>query len=173
MSVSRTVRTGSFRRVGKPPGDIQERGLKSFDTERTVLARSPLEGKVYKLVCILNAVMVLPFAVTVLVAPEFTFGQFGLDLGPEGAGVARGYGATALGWGIACVLLSGLRDAAVVRAILVASLAFNAVEVLVQVPVAFSGIASAMIWTTIVGHAVTAALSAVALFGPAGVRAHP
>jgi hypothetical protein len=117
----------------------------------------------FRLVCILNALMVLPFAASVLVAPDFTFSQFGLDLGPEGAGVARGYGATALGWGIACVFLNGSTDALTTRAILIASLAFNFAEVLVQVPVAFSGIASPMIWTTIVGHGVTGALSAAAV----------
>lgn len=117
----------------------------------------------FKLVCILNALMVLPFAVSVLIAPDFTFGQFGLDLGPEGAGVARGYGATALGWGIACILLRDSKELHVTRAILAASFVFNAVEVLVQVPVALSGIASAMIWTTIVGHAIVAVLSALSL----------
>lgn len=117
----------------------------------------------FRIVCTLNAFMVLPFAASVLIAPDFTFGQFGLDLGAEGAGVARGYGATALGWGIACALLAGTPHAEVRRAILAASLAFNLVEVLIQVPVALSGVASAMIWTTIVGHAVVAALSAAAL----------
>lgn len=122
----------------------------------------------FKLVCILNALMVLPFAVSVLIAPDFTFGQFGIDLGAEGAGVARGYGATALGWGIACVLLRDAADAGAVRGMLIASLVFNAVEVVIQVPVALSGIANAMIWTTIVGHAVVAVLSAVALSRPTG-----
>lgn len=125
----------------------------------------------FRLVCILNALLVLPFAVSVLVAPDFTFGQFGLDLGPEGAGVARGYGATALGWGIACVMLRDAKDWSVMRAMLIASLAFNAVEVLVQVPVAFSGIATAMIWTTIIGHAVVAALSALVLLRSSGAAA--
>lgn len=117
----------------------------------------------FRLVCILNAVMVLPFAISVLIAPAFTFDQFGLDLGAEGAGVARGYGATALGWGIACVLLRDAAETAVVRALMIASLAFNGVEVLLQVPIALSGIASAMIWTTIIGHAVVAVLSAMVL----------
>ncbi len=117
----------------------------------------------FRIVCLLNAIMVLPFAASVLVAPHFTFGQFGLDLGPEGAGVARGYGATALGWGIACTLLRNVTLAEVIRAILIASLAFNLVEVVIQVPIALSGIASAMIWTTIAGHAVAAALSGAAL----------
>lgn len=119
-------------------------------------------------VCILNALMVLPFAASVLAAPHFTFDQFGIDLGAEGAGVARGYGAAALGWGIACLLLRNAVDPPVVRAVLIASLAFNAVEVLVQVPIALSGAATAMIWTTIVGHALVAAFSAAALVGRAG-----
>lgn len=117
----------------------------------------------YRLVCLLNALLVLPFAVSALVAPDFTFANFGLDLGPEGGGVAQGYGAAALGWGLAAALLSGATDRAVTQPILIASLAFNLAEVAVQVPVALSGIASAMIWGTVIGHAVLAVLSVIAL----------
>lgn len=120
----------------------------------------------FRLVAILNAVMVLPFAACALAAPDFTFGLFGLDLGAEGAGVARGYGATALGWGLLCAMLSGTSDAAVRRSLLVASLAFNGAEVLLQVPIALSGIASAMIWSTIAGHAAIAVLGALGLARP-------
>ncbi|MBL9047298.1 MAG: hypothetical protein JNK34_08325 [Tabrizicola sp.] len=101
----------------------------------------------------------LPSAVSVLAAPVITFNQFGIDLGPEGAGIARGYGATALGWGIACLLLAGSAVAEVLRAITLASVAFNGAEVLLQVPIALSGIASSMIWVTISAHAPLAALS--------------
>jgi hypothetical protein len=118
---------------------------------------------VYRLVCILNAVLVLPFAVLVLAAPHFTFGQFGISLGDEGAGVARGYGATALGWGIVCTLLRDTSDPSVARPVLIASLVFNVAEVLIQVQVALSGIASPMIWTTIIGHSAVAVLSALCL----------
>jgi hypothetical protein len=131
------------------------------------------EDKMSRLVCILNAIMVLPFAVSALALPVFTFDMFGLDLGAEGAGVARGYGATALGWGLACVLLRNSLDVQVRQAVLIASFAFNAAEVLLQLPIAFSGIASPMIWTTIVGHGVIAMLSAYALLAlkPAGLSA--
>ncbi len=118
----------------------------------------------FKLICGLNALMVLAFAASALVAPDFTFARFGLDLGPEGAGVARGYGAAALSWGLVCVLLIRATAPETVRAVLIASLAFNGAEVLLQVPVALSGIAAPPIWGTIVGHAVVAALSAAALF---------
>jgi hypothetical protein len=121
----------------------------------------------FKLACILNAILVLPFAASVLAAPDFTFGQFGIDLGAEGAGVARGYGATALGWGLACLLLRESRDLGVMRAILIASLAFNTAEVLIQVPIALSGIASPMIWATIIGHSLTALVSASGLLNRA------
>lgn len=117
----------------------------------------------FRLVCLLNAVLVLPFAASALAAPHFTFASFGLDLGAEGAGVAQGYGATALGWGLVCLLLSGSVAADVVRAVLVASLAFNLAEVLIQIPVALSGIASPMIWVTIVAHALVGGLSLLAL----------
>ncbi|HMS95453.1 MAG TPA: hypothetical protein PKA03_09580 [Tabrizicola sp.] len=113
----------------------------------------------FRVLALLNALLVLPFAASALAAPDFTFDQFGLDLGAEGAGIARGYGATALGWGIACLLLAGSAVAEVKRAIALASLAFNGAEVLLQVPIALSGIASSMIWVTISAHALLAALS--------------
>jgi hypothetical protein len=121
----------------------------------------------FKVVCVLNAVLVLPFAVSALVAPDFTFAQFGIDLGTEGAGVARGYGATALGWGIVCAMLRNTADRTVQTAILVASTAFNLAEVALQVPIALSGIASAMIWVTIIAHGVIGALS---LYAQSSVR---
>jgi hypothetical protein len=121
------------------------------------------ESNVFRLVCLLNAVLVLPFAASVMIAPDFTFGQFGIDLGPEGAGVARGYGAAALGWGLVCLLLRNAADVSVIRAVLMASLAFNGAEVLIQIPIALSGIANAQIWTTIGGHIVASLLSALAL----------
>lgn len=124
----------------------------------------------FKLVCILNSLLTLPFAASVLAAPRFTFGQFGLDLGPEGAGVAQGYGAACLGWGLACALLAGSKSLEVIRAILIASLAFNFAEVAVQVPIALSGIASPMIWATIGAHALTVALTLIALMRGATAR---
>ncbi|MFN4192176.1 MAG: hypothetical protein ACK4FR_04480 [Tabrizicola sp.] len=128
----------------------------------------------FRLLALLNALVVLPFAVSVLAAPDFTFAQFGIELGPEGAGVARGYGATALGWGLVCLMLARSAVAEVKRAVTLASLAFNAAEVLIQVPVAWSGIAGPMIWTTIVAHAGLAALSLWLLVrgSGAGARAH-
>lgn len=118
----------------------------------------------FRLVCLLNALLVLPFAVSVILAPDFTFGNFGIDLGPEAGGVAQGYGAAALGWGLVTALLSGATDRAVVQPILIASLAFNLVEVVIQVTVALSGIASAMIWVTVISHAVLVCLTLLALW---------
>jgi hypothetical protein len=135
--------------------------LKSVRIRRKIALREKLgEGTMFKLVCLLNAVMVLPFAASVLIAPDFTFAQFGIDLGAEGAGVARGYGAAALGWGLVCVFLRNAADAGVILSVLTASLAFNGAEVLVQVPIALSGIASAMIWATVGGHSLAMLLSA-------------
>jgi hypothetical protein len=125
----------------------------------------------FKTICFLNAVLVLPFAVSVLAAPGFTFDQFGIDLGPEGAGVARGYGATALAWGLVCVQLRKSEQPDVVQGVLWSSLVFNATEVAIQVPIALSGIATAMIWGTIGGHLVLAVLSALRLLKPGTQRA--
>jgi hypothetical protein len=41
--------------------------------------------------------------------------------------------------------------------------AFNGLEVIIQVPVALGGLANGMIWTTISGHALVAVLSVLCL----------
>ncbi len=116
-----------------------------------------------RIICILTAILVIPFGIAAVLAPAMVFGQFGMTIDVVGAVVARGYGATALGYGIVFLMLRNAVERGVVLALLVGALVFNGLEVLVQVPFAFAGLANAMIWVTICGHALVGGLAAVAL----------
>jgi hypothetical protein len=97
------------------------------------------------------------------VAPKFVFEQFGIAIEGAATGVARGYAATALGWGITAFLMRNVADRPARRAFLLGAIAFNAAEVALQVPMYFQGLTNATILITIFGHAVCAALSIAAL----------
>jgi hypothetical protein len=117
----------------------------------------------FRIVCLLNALMVIPFGISALIAPAYVFAQFGIAVDAATSGIVRGYGATALGYGIVLLLLRNAEDADDRRAVLSGSLVFNLLEVLLQVPLYANGLASSMIWVTICGHALLAVLSALAL----------
>lgn len=116
----------------------------------------------FRLLCILSGVMTIPFGIVALLAPAFTFGQFGIMVEGAQTGIVRGYGAAALGYGIVLVLLAAQADPVVRRAVLAGSVVFNAAEVALQLPLALGGQVSPMIWTTIAGHAVLLVLTLVA-----------
>ncbi len=119
-------------------------------------------SRMFRLACLINAALALPFSVVCLIAPTFTFAQFGIPVEGVVTGVARGYAAATLGWGIAAVLLMPNRDAGAQRGFLWGSLAFNGVEVAVQLPLYLQGVVSPMILTTIVGHSLAAIVTLIA-----------
>ncbi len=116
-----------------------------------------------KLVFWLNAVLLLPFGLAAIIAPEFVFSNFGMTIDAAGAGIARGYASLALGLGVIFLLLRNAIGRAVTVPLLLGSLVFNGAEVLVQVPIYFQGLANGMIWSTILGHCLGLVLSALAL----------
>jgi hypothetical protein len=118
---------------------------------------------VRKIVFWLNAILVLPFGIAALIAPAFVFSNFGMTMDAVASGIARGYAATALGYSLIFLMLRNTTTRETVVALLFGSLVFNTVELLVQIPLFLQGLANAMIWTTIIGHALTAVLSALAL----------
>jgi hypothetical protein len=117
----------------------------------------------FRAVCILTGILVIPFGIAAVIAPVFVFGTFGMVVDPAVAGIVRGYGATALGYGIVFVMLRDSLPGPVTQALLLASVAFNGLEVIIQLPVALGGLANGMIWTTISGHALVAVLSVLCL----------
>lgn len=55
--------------------------------------------------CLWTTLQALPFGIAALIAPSLVFAQCGMVLDAAAQGVAGGYGATALGVGIAALLL--------------------------------------------------------------------
>jgi hypothetical protein len=117
----------------------------------------------FQLACWANACLVLPFALACLAAPKFVFEQFGIAVEGAATGVARGYAATALGWGITAFLMRNVADVSARWAFLLGSIAFNTAEIALQVPMYFQGLANKTILMTIFGHAACAALSIAAI----------
>lgn len=117
-----------------------------------------------KIVHILNAALTIPFGIGAYLAPRQAFGPFGFSLDATGVMLAKGYASTSLGFGLAYWFTRNVSETSVSRGLLVGSLAFNAMEAALQLPVAIQGIAEAPIWVTAGAHTVLALLSLVALF---------
>jgi hypothetical protein len=116
-----------------------------------------------KALIVVNVVLTLPFGVAALIAPEPLFMQFGLSLDPAGALVARGYGATLVGYGAILWFLRGAVVRAVVKPVLVSLILFNAIEAAIQGAARISGVAAGIIFLTVAVHFLVAAWSVVAL----------
>ncbi|MCB9749360.1 MAG: hypothetical protein H6713_05045 [Myxococcales bacterium] len=114
-------------------------------------------------VFIANAALTLPFAVLGLIAPAWVFLLFGIELDVGGQLAARGYASTLLGYGAVYLMLRDFDTPEVVRALLVASAAFNAAETVVQTSAGLAGTTSPVVWITVAVHAVLAVLSALEL----------
>lgn len=116
-----------------------------------------------KFLFVLNVLLTLPFGVLALAAPSPLFAQFGLDLDAAGQLIARGYGATLVGYGLVLWLMRGSTDGASVRAFLLSMMAFNAIEAVIQGVAGAQGVALPLIWGNAALHGVVAAACAVAL----------
>lgn len=119
-----------------------------------------------KLVHVLNAVLTIPFGIGAYIAPQQVFTPFGFNLDATGIMLTKGYGSTALGFGLAYWCTRNLSDTSMRKGLLLASLAFNAMEAVLQLPVAVQGIARAPIWITAASHSILALLSIWALLTP-------
>ena len=117
-----------------------------------------------KIVHILNAALTIPFGIGAYIAPQQAFAPFGFGLDATGIMLSKGYASTSLGFGLAYWFTRHVSEASVSRGLLLASLAFNAMEAALQLPVAIQGIAKAPIWVTAGAHTVLAVLSLIALF---------
>ena len=78
-----------------------------------------------RILLVLNTLLTLPFGIAALFSPDRLFAEFGLSLDAAGCLVARGYGATLVGFGTLLFLLRKTTDPGVVRSLLVALFLFN------------------------------------------------
>jgi hypothetical protein len=116
-----------------------------------------------KFILIANAVLTLPFGIAALISPVAVFSGFGIPLDPGAQLIARGYAATCIGYGLIFLLLQGSQDNTVARALILASLFFNAIEAVIQGMAGAAGVANAPIWITVAAHTVIALLSVMTL----------
>lgn len=101
-----------------------------------------------------NSLLTLPFAILILAIPATLFANFGLELDAGGVLVARGYGATLAGYGLAYWGLRNISGTVEQKALLLAAIAFNLIEAIIQSMAALDGIVLPMIWGTIVLHVI-------------------
>jgi hypothetical protein len=119
-----------------------------------------------KIVHVFNAVLTIPFGVGAYILPRDMFAPFGFALDQTGVMLTKGYASTALGYGLVFWFTRGVTDPSISRGLMLASLAFNAMEAAVQLPLAIHGLAKAPIWVTAGSHTVLVLLSLWALLRP-------
>jgi phage shock protein PspC (stress-responsive transcriptional regulator) len=111
-----------------------------------------------------NSIVTLPFGILVLLKPAAMFSTFGIPLDLGGQLIARGYGATLVGYGLIFLLMRNTTDARMGKSLLFASFAFNLLEAIIQLAGVIEGTAVAFIWGTILIHLLFAVLSALWIF---------
>lgn len=116
-----------------------------------------------KALFILNVLLTLPFGILALAMPETVFAQFGLQLDAAGALVARGYGATLVGYGLVLLLMRSTTDPRTVKRFLWSMTAFNAIEAVIQGIAGAQGVALPMIYGNVALHGVVALACLVAM----------
>jgi hypothetical protein len=110
-----------------------------------------------------NCLLTLPFGIIALAIPGEIFSTFGVTLDTGGQLIARGYAATLVGYGLVFWYLRANTSPEVLRPLLAASTAFNAIETIIQSAAAFNGTVPPIIWSTIIPHLLLTILSAYLL----------
>lgn len=110
-----------------------------------------------------NSILTLPFGFLLLIIPGAMFSSYGITLDAGGELVARGYGATLVGYGLVFYFLRNISEIGVVKSLLLAALVFNLIEAVIQTAAASKGIVLPVIWVTVVLHAIVTILSTYAL----------
>jgi hypothetical protein len=126
-----------------------------------------------KLLLTISALQTLPFGIGAMLAPGALFNQFGVSLNSSGELIARGYGATLIGYGITLWGLRASRSIASERYTCVGLALFNATEAFIQFHAGFSGEAHPIIFGNAGLHAVLAVASAGMLMKLAKQVAEP
>jgi hypothetical protein len=110
--------------------------------------------------CIANAVLTVPWGVSGLAVPAPAFRVFGLkDLEDTTIPVIRAYGATALAYGIAMLLLrdKAKEDKEVEKPLLISSSAFNCAQMGLQLHAVLNVAGfNNVVWVPVVAHGILA-----------------
>jgi hypothetical protein len=117
-----------------------------------------------KLLLIVNTLLTFPFGIAALAAPVQVFAQFGIELDPGGALIARGYAATLIGYGLALWSLRHFTETRFLKPLLISLVAFNAIEAVIQGVAGAEGLAAPVIFANVVLHGLVCGACAYAYF---------
>ena len=110
--------------------------------------------KTTKYLFLANTLLTLPFGIIALAIPAGIFAGFGVELDRQGQLIARGYAATLVGYGLVFWFFRNATLPEITRPLLLAALAFNAIEAIVQGMAAMAGTAQPMTWSSVILHSI-------------------
>ena len=116
-----------------------------------------------KIIFIIGALQTFPFGLGAILFPGNLFSQFGVSLDPAGELIARGYGATLIGFGLVLWGLRNVQLPATQRWLLIGLTFFNAIEATIQFTGGVAGVAQPIIFGNVGLHAAMAVASLMAL----------
>lgn len=116
-----------------------------------------------KVIFIISAVQTFPIGIGAVLIPGKLFSQFGVSLDPAGELIARGYGATLIGFGLVLWGLRNVQLPAAQRWLLIGLTFFNAIEATIQFMAGVAGIAQPIIFGNVGLHTAMVVASLVAL----------
>ena len=98
-----------------------------------------------------------------LLFPTQLFAQFGINLDPGGALVARGYATVLIAYGLLLYSMRNSTDMTILRPFVYSMIVFNLLEFVIQSTAGIQGITSEMIWGTVITHGCVFLLSVFAV----------
>lgn len=110
----------------------------------------------------ISAVQTLPFGIAAVLTPDKVFEQFGVTLDTAGELIARGYGASLIGFGITLWGLRSSQSTASQRYVCAGLSCFNAIEAFIQLEAGMRGTAQPVIFGNVALNGVLS-LASVAL----------
>lgn len=116
-----------------------------------------------RIIFIISAFQTFPFGLGAILFPGDLFSQFGVSLDPAGELIARGYGATLIGFGLVLWGLRNIQVPATQRWLLIGLILFNAIEATIQLVSGLEAVAQPIIFGNVGLHAGMAIASLVAL----------
>lgn len=116
-----------------------------------------------KIIFIISVLQTLPFGIGAILLPGKLFSQFGVSLDQAGELIARGYGATLIGFGLVLWGLRNIQSPQVQQCLLIGLILFNAIEAAIQFMGGLSGVAQPIIFGNVGLHAAMAVASLVTL----------
>ena len=116
-----------------------------------------------KTILIISVLQTFPFGIGAILVPGKLFAQFGVGLDPGGELIARGYGATLIGFGWVLWGLRSVQLPAMQKWLMIGLVLFNAIEAAIQCAAGLAETAQPIIFGNVGLHAAMAVASLVAI----------